>query len=209
MKLRVLVLAVILSSIFFSLAHAQSEVRNPDIPLLIRMYPGVVTIYMAGGGQPGVKVTQGNSWSHQDIISSPSTLVIKWETNATDVWQVEVYANYTATVDQTIHMTYYGADMLGNPIGSEVSSHVIASNVWIHLSIVTLAYPRPPTLREQMEWIFVENNPIVQSIGLNTAAIDDLKNVVVILVGLNSLVFLGWVLKPIMGCVLRLIGIRH
>jgi hypothetical protein len=162
---------------------------------------------MAGGAQPGVKVTQGTGWNHQDIISSGSTLVIKWETNATDVWQIEVYANYTVIVDQTIQIMYYGVDMLGNPLGSEVSSHVIASNVWIHLSIVTLAYPRPPTLREQMQWIFVENNPIVQSIGANTAAIDEQKALSYIIIAFFAMDFLSRLLRPVLRFFGRVIGI--
>jgi len=207
MKFRALLLAVILSSLFFNIVpvHAQDEVRNPDVPLSIRMYPGAVIIYMAGGGQAGVKVTQGTSWNHEDTIRSASALIIKWETNSSDVWQIDISVNYTSIVDQTIRITHYGADMLGNALGSEDQARVIASNVWIHLSIVTLAFPRPPTLREQMAWIFVENNPIVQSIGSNTAEIVDLKNLVTILIALVALDFLARLLKPILSFFLRLI----
>ena len=205
---RILLFAVVLSSLLFSIGSVQAqEARTPDVPVSIRMYPGMVTIYMAGGGRTGLKVTQGSSWNRYDVTSA-NTLTIEWETNATDVWQVEVYVNYTATVDQTVRITSYGVDMLGNPLGAETQAHVTASNVWIHLSIVTVAYPRPPTLREQMAWIFVENNPIVQTISANTASIDDLKGLVILMMAFVALDFFSRLLKPILGFFLRLVGVR-
>lgn len=209
MKGRILLFVIIFSSLFFTLAHAQEQpIKNPDVPIAIRMYPGIVTIYMAGGGQPGVKVTQGTGWNHYDVISSESTLVIKWETNASDLWQIEVYVNYTAVMDQTIRITYYGVDMLGNALGSEPSFHVVASNVWVHLSIMTLPFPRPPTLREQLAYMFVENNPIAQAIAGNTAAIDDLKGLFFIMVLLYAIDLVLRVGKRILGFFGRVIGIR-
>lgn len=146
--------------------NAQDQAGTPTISYPIKMYPGSISVYMFGGNleNKGSQVHQdGLASSEEGFVSNPkgNQLVFSWRTNGSDIWRIEIFVNYTSIVQQTVKITHYGGDMLGNPLGDEPEWSIIGNKIWIRLTVVTTMFPRPPTLLEQVQWAMSPSNPLI------------------------------------------------
>jgi len=106
--------------------------------------------------------------------TGPDTITYTWSTNVTGSWKVDLYANYSVVVTQTISWYIQSVDYRGLPMNIGPRGEKFTGQyLWIHFEIQTWTAPRPPTLEEEVQRILQPGSPMMQYEAGNAARYEE------------------------------------
>ena len=195
------IIAVVMLCTQFGSSHAQAP--EPIFFPISQYAPLEIGIQFSGIDLTGTDLkTTGAGSSHEGKDTGPDMVRYVWTTNATGSWEVDLYANYSMTVTQTMSWYIQSVDYRGLPLSIGPRPEKFTGQyLWIHFTIQTWTAPRPPTLEEEVQRILQPGSPLMQHEDANaanwnqvTADIREIKNMFLALIAVIVAIGLLWFL---------------